>query len=131
LNSKLIFVISALVLVSLACSFSASTAKIKEVFMARDEQGQDRTTVFAQDDPFYCVVNLANAPDDTKLKAIWKVVSVEGEDPGMIIDQYELTGGSGTYPFSLTNDNLWPLGTYSVEVYMNDELQQTLEFTVQ
>ena len=131
INSKFWFILTVLLMVSLACNFSASTASVSDAYMARDEAGDDPTTVFAQDQVFYCLVTLKNAPDDTALKAVWKIVAVEGEDPGMEIDQAELTAGSGKHSFSLSNENLWPIGTYSVEIYMNDELQQTVEFSVE
>lgn len=131
INSKFWFVLIALLLVSLACNFSASTASVDEVYLARDEPGDDRTTVFAQDEIFYCFVTLKNAPDDTILKAVWKVVNVEGEESGMVLKELDLTAGSGKHQFSLSNQNLWPVGTFSVEIYMNDELQQTVEFSVE
>jgi hypothetical protein len=131
INSKFWLALTVLLLVSLACNFAASTASVSDAYMANDEQGDNPTSVFAQDEVFYCLVTLKNAPDDTALKAVWKVVAVEGEEPGMEIDSAELTAGSGKHSFSLSNDNLWPLGTYSVEIYMNDELKQTLEFTVE
>ena len=130
-NSKLLFVIVALLLVSLACNFSASTAGVKEVYMATDEAGDNRTTSFSQDQAFYAFVVLSSAPDDTALRAVWKIVNVEGEEPGTEIEATDLTAGSGTHRFSLTNQQLWPLGTYSVDIFMNDELQQTVEFSVE
>jgi hypothetical protein len=76
-------------------------------------------------------VELANAPDETVLKAVWTAVSVEGEDPNLLIDETELTGGDGFYNFSLSNDSDWPAGQYKVDIYLNDELDRTLTFTVQ
>jgi hypothetical protein len=40
--------------------------------MATDEDGSNRTTVFSQEAVFYAMVDLKNAPDDTKLKAVWR-----------------------------------------------------------
>jgi len=128
---KLWFVLAVLLLTSLACSFSASTAKVSDVSMARDEQGNESTSFFAQDEVFYCFVTLANAPEDTALKAVWKTVNVEGEQAGLILDEAELKAGSGKHQFSISNQNLWPLGVYAVEIYLNNELQQTLEFHVE
>ena len=33
--------------------------------------------------------------------------------------------------YNLSNDQLWPIGTYKVEIYLNDKLDQTLEFSVE
>jgi hypothetical protein len=123
--------ISSLLLVTLACSFSASTANIQEAKMARDYDGNDPTTTFAQDQVFYCVVELANAPDDTVIKASWQAVDVEGAEPNTFIDETELSTGSGKVHFELSNNGLWPLGKYAVQLYLNGELDQTIEFTVQ
>jgi len=128
---KVILAISSLLLVMVACSFSASTANIKDVKMARDYDGNDPTTTFAQDEVFYCVVELANAPDDTVIKASWVAVDVEGAEPNTFIDETELSTGSGTVHFELSNNGLWPLGKYAVQLYLNGELEQTVEFTVE
>jgi hypothetical protein len=65
------------------------------------------------------------------MKASWTAVSVEGEEPNLLIDETELTGGDGAYSFSLSNDSDWPVGDYKVDIYINDELDQTLTFNVQ
>jgi hypothetical protein len=114
-----------------ACEFSASTANIDEAVMARDPEGEQPTTVFGPNDVFYCVVDLANAPDDTTVRAEWTAVNVEGVDPNTAIDQTELTTGSGELNFELSNTSAWPSGAYKVDLYLNGELDRTLEFTVQ
>jgi hypothetical protein len=114
----------------LACSFSASTANITEAWMARDEAGVQKTDVFVQDEIFYCKVDLANAPDDTTVKASWVAVDVEGEDPNIFLDEAELTTGDNILTFELSNNSLWPTGSYKVDLYLNGELDQTLEFEV-
>lgn len=123
--------IAMLVMATLACDFSASTANIKDAKLARDYDGTQPTTVFAGNETFYLIVDLANAPDDTKVKAAWTAVEVEGVAPDTFIDEYELTSGSATLHFELSNDQLWPTGKYKVDIYLNDELDQTLEFEVQ
>ena len=124
-------IIGILLFVTAACSFSASTAKIKDAWTSRDNNGeQQKTTVFANDDIFYCMVTLANAPDDTVVKSVWYAVDVEGVDPNSLIAETEFTGG-GEMTFNLTSDNLWPVGKYKVELYLNGELDRTLEFSVE
>jgi hypothetical protein len=114
----------------LACNFSASTANIADAKMAKDPDGQQVTTAFAQADPFYALVQLRNAPADTTVKAVWFAVEAEGTDPNFKIDETSLTSGDDDLQFSLTNDGPWPIGTYKVELYLNDELDRTLEFSV-
>ncbi len=135
MNSKkwTIFLILAIVLfVNLACGFSASTASIKEAKMARDNDGAQPTTTFAPaDTTFYCNVDLANAPDDTKIKAVWTAVQVDGADPNTLIDQSEITSGSGALHFKLANKGDWPMGKYKVDLYLNDKLDRSVDFQVQ
>ncbi len=120
-----------LLLAILACSFSASTASITNAKMARDNEGKDPTTVFSPTDVFYCVADLNNAPNDTKVRASWTAVDVQGQNPNTSIDQKEITTGSGTLHFQLSNSSPWPTGKYKVDLYLNDKLDQTLEFSVQ
>jgi hypothetical protein len=127
---QIVLILSVLVLITLACGFSASTANIKNAYMALDEQGTRTTTLYPQDSEFYCIVELANAPDDTTLKAVWTAVDVQDTEPNFTIDEVSITSSDGKIPFILTNDGLWPTGKYKVDVYLNDELKQTLNFEV-
>ena len=127
----LIFPLLILMLISMACGGSISTANIADAWMAADDAGSNRTTTFSQDTPaFYALVDLKNAPDDTVLRAVWIAESVEGAEPGFVIDESELVIGSTIAHFSLENDNLWPLGQYKVDLYLNDDLAETLTFEV-
>lgn len=115
-----------------ACEFSASTANIDSATLARDETGTQPTTLFAQDEIFYLVVELANAPDSTTVRTVWYAVDVgDVAPPNTLIDEAELESGSGTLYFNLAPASVWAVGDYSVEIYLNDELDQTLTFSVQ
>jgi len=130
-NLRFALAVLALVLATLACEFNASTANISDAFMARDNQGADRTTVFAQDDVFYAIVQVANAPDDTIVKVVWYAVSTQDFEPNLLLDQVETTTSDGVIPFNLNNEFLWSIGTYKVEIYLNGALDRTLDFQVQ
>ncbi len=127
----LLIVTGLLVFMLLACGFNVSTANISDAKTATDPEGASPTTVFDQGDVFYAVVTLANAPDDTTVKASWVAVQAEGVDPNLVIDEAELTSGSGLLQFDLSNDKLWPVGKYKVDLYLNSELDRSLEFEVQ
>lgn len=116
-----------------ACEFSFSTANIANAFMAADHDGTQPTTVFNQDAVFYAIIDLANAPDDTTVKAVWIGVDIEGTDPETTIDEVVITSGDARLTFDLTNAPglLWPLGQYRVDIYLNDELKTSLDFKVQ
>ena len=128
--SKIALVLIVLALVSLACEFSASTARIAGVQMARDAEGTQPTTDFTPEDTFFALVELENAPDETTVRAVWTAVAVEGTEPDTQIEETELETGSGTVQFELSNTNLWPAGDYKVDIYLNGELAETAEFRV-
>ena len=130
-NWYILAAFSVLMLVTLACGFSASTANIKDAFLASDSEGNNKVTSFGQGDTFYCIVELANAPSDTAVKAIWYAVEAQGVDPNKQINETNITNGSGTLYFKLSNDQNWPVGKYKVEIYLNGTLDKTLEFEVQ
>lgn len=130
-NFMILLVFSTLVLSTLACEFSASTASVSEAVLARDAEGTQPTTTFTTTDSFYCLVELANAPDGTTVRAVWTAVEVEGNDPNTLIDESSVESGSGDLEFNLTNSSPWPVGSYKVDLYLNDELDRTIEFNVQ
>lgn len=125
------FGLIAIVASMLACGGSFSTANIADAWTSADPDGNSRTTVYAQDSIFYAQVDLKNAPDDTALKAVWTAVSVQDTEPNLLINETEFTSGDGLVYFELSNDNLWPTGSYKVDIYLNGELTKTLEFEVQ
>jgi hypothetical protein len=127
-----VLVVVVTLLATLACGGSFSTASIDSAILSADEEGSQETTVFAPEDTFYCIVTLANAPDDTTVKAVWTAVDVEGEEPDTLIDETETTSdGNDVLTFNLSLDSSWPTGTYKVDLYLNGTLDRTLEFEVQ
>ena len=58
-------------------------------------------------------------------------MEAQDTDPNLKIDEVTTTVGDGTVPFTLTNDNLWPVGKYKVDLFINDKLKQTIDFEVQ
>ena len=109
---------------------SLSTANISGARLTKDEAGAQSTTTFSPDDTFYLIVDLANAPDDTKVKASWTAVAVTGADPNTVLDDVELTSGSNTLTFNLDNAGPWPAGDYQVELFLNGTSERTLTFRV-
>ena len=127
-------VCAALVMIALsACSFSASTANISNAKMATDQNGKHPTKVFSPDQTFYCVADLNNAPKDTKVKAVWTAIKVQGAKPNTKIDEASTKSGSGQLQFNLTNNGSWPTGDYKVDLYLNNAKKptKTLTFKVQ
>jgi hypothetical protein len=115
----------------IACGFSASTARITDAYLATDPDGANATATFFPEETFYLIVNLANAPDETTVKAVWVAVDADDVDFDTVIDEAEIESGDGQLTFDLTNEDLWPVGNYKVDVYLNDTVERTLEFTVE
>lgn len=132
-RSILIVALVAIGLILAACEFSASTANFADAFMAKDPDGNERTTTYGQDDIFYAIVDLANAPSGTEVRSEWFAVAAEGVDANTPLDQATITSGSARITFDAANAEglLWPLGTYRVDLYLNDVLKTSLEFQVQ
>jgi hypothetical protein len=102
-----------------------STVTMSDVKMATDENGENPTTVFSPNDTFYCVGYLENAPDDTKVTAVWIASDVENVEPDSKIKQFSARGGSGLFRFNLSPVDSWPTGQYAVELYLNDAKEPT------
>jgi hypothetical protein len=124
---------------ALACEFSVSTAKISDAVMAADTQGDNFepvgvTDTYATDQAvFHAVVSVANAPSGTKLKAVWTAVDVgNAASPDTVVDHTEISvDGSRNIDFTLASDSgYWPPGAYKVDIYLNDKLDRTLNFSV-
>jgi hypothetical protein len=116
---------------AMACGGSFTTANISDAYMSTDTDGANRTSVYGQDAVFYAQVDLQNAPDDTKLKAVWFAVDAEGVEANYQIEETEFTSSDGLIHFELSNESLWPVGQYKVDIYLNDALTKTLTFDVQ
>jgi hypothetical protein len=127
----LIAVLAFLTLTAAECSFS--TANISDAYMSTNHDGTDRVTTYPQDAVFYAIVDLANAPDDTTVKAQWYAVNAADTEPNFFIDEASVTGSDGRWTFNLANEAgfLWPTGTYRVDLYLNDKLDRSLDFSVQ
>ena len=108
------------------------TASLSDVRMATDGDGKNPTVVFSPEDTFYCIGNLENAPDNTKVTAVWLASDVEGIDPNTKLKEISDTGGSGPFRFELSNDGAWPKGEYVVGLYLNEakEPKKALLFAV-
>ena len=64
------------------------------------------------------------------MQAAWYAAQAEGVEPNYLIDTVDTSGAYDTFTFNLSNDQLWPLGTYKVEITLNGALVTTLEFEV-
>ena len=125
-----------------ACSYTppAITASglVSKVTMALNTQGANKdpvnpTTTIQPSATIHAVVAIAKAPTGTKVKAIWFATSAESVDCNTQVGQpYELsTDGTRNVDFTLSPTNTWPTGSYRVEIYINGNLDQVVDYTIQ
>lgn len=88
--------------------------------------------VFGPHDVFHAVVNIENAPDNTRFKAIWYAEDIGSAAPcNYKLNEGQLSsGGSRNLDFYISPGSEWPLGQYRVEIYVNDVKTITTGFSV-
>ena len=126
----------ALVLLASACGSGDDTPiTIKSAETARgfrDGKAVDPTTTFSpKDNPLHCVITLSRGRDGTRVRAVWVIVDAGGEK-NLKLDEAEVMTSDGQnvidHTLSLPGD--WPVGKYKVDLYVNDELARTVDFTI-
>ncbi|MBI5032165.1 MAG: hypothetical protein HZB51_16665 [Chloroflexi bacterium] len=90
------------------------------------------TIVFPRNAVAHAVVSLQNAPDQTKIKAIWYAIDVGNASPPntQIQAPIEWTVESGNTFIDFTQGPITLAGIYRVEIYANGVLAQTINFSV-
>lgn len=110
---------------------------VKEVTLAKGYQNGEAvnpTTTFSpQDNPLHSVVKLENTKAGTLLKSVWTAVDAGGEQ-NFEIGSKTLTltdARNYTADYTVELPKPWPVGKYKFELYINDKLEKTVNFTVQ
>jgi len=111
---------------------------VTEMHMAMDDgrglgQPGDETSTFTPSDrTIHCIATLNKAKTGTKLKFAWRIVDVYGHKDEKIFEfdyttkpSEKVVGGHVTYSVD------WPKGRYKCEVYVEGNLDKTVEFTVE
>ena len=118
-----------------ACSFSVTTARILNLKMASQVDGNNKainvTDTFENDTPvIYATGTVDSAPGGTVIEALWVYVE---SDPPIDIDSVEMTINDSDvdFAFSLSKpDNGWPSGKYEVRFSIDGVYKESLYFTV-
>ncbi|GAB4449272.1 MAG: hypothetical protein OHK0041_10320 [Anaerolineales bacterium] len=136
MKNKLIvlFAVLALIASSLACSFGDPT--LDNVRTAKDQEGSQTASVFSTSDTVYVVSDLSNGKQGNVVTSKWYAVNVEGIEANLKFDEADITIEDATfngnvYFYYPPPEGGWPLGSYKVEIYFNDSLVSTVEFSVQ
>jgi hypothetical protein len=135
-NKKLYPVLCAVLVIlvaTLACNAVNATPGASNFYMATDEKGTNKTTVFSPTDDFYVFFDVSGIEPGTKFQSRWYALNLEGQDPNTPVQTIDYTyekGISNIY-FQLTSSQDWPAANYKVEVYMNDAKIGEQTFSVQ
>src|SRR5947207_1002682 len=127
MNRRIVLsLLTLLALSGLACNFSVSTAKVSDATLSKDvndkKEPVNPTSTFDPGDKIiHCVVKLAYAPGDTKVKARWIAANVEGSKPNDLIAEKDIDAGgtNNIVDFTLTSDSGFPPGNYKVDIFLN------------
>ena len=118
-RSVLIVTFGLLVVLGLACKFSASTANISSLKIGKDKGVSTESSTFSPGDTVYAVATIGNAISKVKVKGRLVIEDAPGEKGPE--DTVELPG-SGTATFTFTPPSSgFPTGKYKIEVIMMNE----------
>jgi|SRR3954466_8749282 hypothetical protein len=108
---------------------------INRIYMAKDNNGRpgDETASFsATDRVVHCVAELNKAKKGTEVRYIWKMIDVEGaKDKEIRKTDYTTKSFESKVQGHLSLPYDWPKGKYGVDVYIDGELDKTIEYTIE
>ncbi len=122
-----------LTVLMMACDFSTAhitTATLGTGYAGGKVVGQT-TTFQPSDREIHLVVEVANAPDGTKVTCAWWAVNAGGVTDNKVASlDLTLNSGQGIADCKFSNTSDWPSGTYKVDLSLNDKLDRTVPFSV-
>ncbi len=120
---------------SVEVSPASKDPSIKSAVMSRgykDQQAVNVTKVFKPEDHiFHTVINLNNPTAGTKVRTVYIAVDAEGAKNQEIVQvEYQVKTVEDIVHASAELPNDWPVGTYKADIYLNDKLDRSLDFSV-
>ena len=107
---------------------------IKEIHMAKDDGGKpgEKTNSFDPGDrTIHCVATLKEAKSGTEMRFSWWIVDADGTQNKKIKDiDYTTRTLENIIHGHLSLPQDWPKGKYKVQVYVNGDLDKTVNYTV-
>jgi len=132
MKTKSILILFALLAIVFSLGACSTKPKISNFYMAKDDQGTNKTTTFAPTDALVLFFDVNDVRNGTPFEARWYVLNIPNQDPNTpfkIMDQnYSI--GSTTLRFHLANTGNWPTGQYRVDVYMSGNKVGEVLFSV-
>ena len=108
---------------------------VDRVYMAKNypAAAADITTSFAASDRvIHCIAELNQARPGTLVRFVWKTVSVgSSQNEAFKTVDYTTKVGESRVHGNLSLPNDWPRGTYKVEIYINNSLASSVNYSIQ
>lgn len=119
-----IFALGLLLLISMACNFSFSTANLSDLKLAKDKSATSPATSFKPEDTIFAVTSVNNAMSKNKVKFRLLFDNVQGGQSGSVAYQIEKdldVDGSAPVTFNFSVPSGFVPGSYKVEAVLVDE----------
>lgn len=119
-----IFALGILILASMACNFSFSTASLSDVKFGKDKNASGTGTSFKSEDEIFAVTAVNNSIGKTKVKFRVLFDKVEGAATGAVAYKIEKelpVEGNGAISFNFSIPGGFASGSYQAEFVMIDE----------
>lgn len=114
---------------------SSGAITVERVYMARNYPASpaDITTSFAvTDHVIHCIAELSRDQPGTQVRFVWKTVDVgDSQNEAFKTIDYTTKAGESRVHGNLTLPNDWPPGTYKVEIYVNNVLAKSVNYSMQ
>ena len=138
-NLSAILAVGLLVVIGLACSFSAGktgVVNLESVALAKNAGGKPGETVNAfapSDATHYFVATLSEGKTGTRVKGVFTAVDAGGETNQKIAETEIVTANDDQdkVNFHIDLPDGFPAGEYKADFYLNDQLAKTVNYKVQ
>jgi len=115
---------------------SPPPVNIDSIYLAKDDgtgkAGDTGSTIFAPTDiPIYCVVMLDSAtPVTVKMNLVASKVTGVKPDSKVLSVSYTTKNGQNRVNFTGKPDGKWVVGTYRVDIFLNDKFMKNVTFDI-
>jgi hypothetical protein len=99
------------------------------VYLASDPSGQVHSTSFTHSQPICLFFNLYDPSGSNMVKTVWSTVDVEGLQANAEIYRTENQVTTSSFATEVNNE-LWNIGKYKIELYLNGILDETIQFEI-
>lgn len=114
---------------------SSTELSVTRAYMAKKypAAAADITTNFlASDHVIHAIAELSQARAGTQVRFIWKTVQIAGsQNEAFKTVDYTTKPNETSVHGNLSLPNDWPRGTYKVEIYINNTLARTINYSIQ